>query len=61
MEISVLILLLSFVVLLVIGVPVSICIGAATVLTMLVTIDTMPALTTVAQRMASGGWARGVT
>lgn len=54
MEISVLILLLSFVVLLVIGVPVSICIGAATVLTMLVTIDTAPALTTVAQRMASG-------
>jgi tripartite ATP-independent transporter DctM subunit len=54
MEISVLLLLISFVVLLVVGIPVSICIGVATVLTMLVTIDTTPALTTVAQRMASG-------
>lgn len=54
MEIAILVLLLSFAILLILGVPVSICIGVATVLTMLVTIDPIPALTTVAQRMASG-------
>ena len=54
MEFSIIVLLLSFVVLLAIGVPVSICIGVTTVLTMLVTIDVTPALTTAAQRMAGG-------
>ena len=54
MEISILVLLLSFIVLLTLGVPVSICIGATTILTMLVTIDVTPALTTAAQRMAGG-------
>lgn len=54
MEFSIIVLLLSFVVLLVIGVPVSICIGVTTLLTMLVTIDVTPALTTAAQRMAGG-------
>lgn len=54
MEVSILVLLLSFIVLLALGVPVSICIGVSTVLTMLVTIDPVPALTTAAQRMGSG-------
>lgn len=54
MDISIIILLVSFVILLVMGVPVSICIGVTTVLTMLVTIDAGPAFTTTAQRMASG-------
>ena len=54
MDISIIILLVSFVILLVLGVPVSICIGVTTVLTMLVTIDAGPAFTTTAQRMASG-------
>lgn len=54
MEFSIIVLLLSFVVLLAIGVPVSICIGVTTILTMLVTIDVTPALTTAAQRMAGG-------
>lgn len=54
MEFSIIVLLLSFVVLLAIGVPVSICIGVTTLLTMLVTIDITPALTTAAQRMAGG-------
>jgi len=54
MEFSIIVLLLSFVVLLAVGVPVSICIGVTTILTMLVTIDVTPALTTAAQRMAGG-------
>lgn len=54
MEISVLVLLTSFVILLLINVPISISIGVATLLTMLFTIDLEPALTTVAQRMAGG-------
>ncbi|MEX2117009.1 MAG: TRAP transporter large permease [Bacteroidota bacterium] len=36
------------------GVPISFCIGIATAVTMLVTIMPMPAVTTVAQRMATG-------
>ena len=43
-----------FLILLAIGVPVAFCIGLATVATMLVSIDLLPALTTVAQRMATG-------
>lgn len=43
-----------FIALLAIGVPVAFCIGLATVATMLVSIDLLPALTTVAQRMATG-------
>lgn len=43
-----------FVVLLALGVPVAFCIGIATVATMLVSIEMLPALTTVAQRMATG-------
>lgn len=54
MEISVAVLLISFLVLLALNVPISISIGVATLLTMLVTIDPLPALITMAQRMASG-------
>ncbi|WP_193166179.1 TRAP transporter large permease [Microbulbifer hainanensis] len=54
MEIAVIILLASFVILLALNVPISISIGIATLLTMLVTIDPVPALITMAQRMASG-------
>ena len=51
---EILILLLSFVVLLALNVPISFCIGITTVLTMFLTIDASPALTTAAQRMAGG-------
>jgi tripartite ATP-independent transporter DctM subunit len=44
----------SFAALLALGVPVSYCIGISTVLTMLLSIQTMPALTTEAQRIATG-------
>lgn len=50
----ILILALCFVVLLSIGVPISFSIGLATIITLLLSIKTMPALTTVAQRMATG-------
>lgn len=43
-----------FVVLLVAGIPVSVSIGLATLATMLVTIQPVPAVTTVAQRLATG-------
>jgi tripartite ATP-independent transporter DctM subunit len=45
---------LSFAALLALGVPVSYCIGISTVLTMLLSIQTLPALTTEAQRIATG-------
>ncbi|RBP53009.1 TRAP transporter large permease [Arenicella xantha] len=48
------ILLLVFIALLLMGVPIAFSIGIATVATMLVSIDALPALTTVAQRMAGG-------
>lgn len=51
---AVLVLVLSFVVLLALGVPVAFAIGVATVATMLVTIDPVPAVTTMAQRMGTG-------
>jgi len=51
---EVLVLVLSFVILLVIGVPIAFSIGIAGILTMLMSIDTLPALTTYAQRMATG-------
>lgn len=54
MEISAAVLLISFLVLLALNVPISISIGIATLLTMLFTIDLVPALTTMAQRMATG-------
>ncbi|MGB3611611.1 MAG: TRAP transporter large permease [Cellvibrio sp.] len=54
MEISIVVLLLTFAVLLAFNVPISISIGIATLCTMLFTIDAGPAVVTIAQRMASG-------
>jgi len=54
MEISVLVLVLSFIILLALNVPIAISIGISTVLTMLFTIAPGPAITTVAQQMATG-------
>jgi TRAP-type C4-dicarboxylate transport system permease large subunit len=51
---EVLILVLSFVILLIIGVPIAFSIGISGILTMLMSIDSLPALTTFAQRMATG-------
>ncbi|MEL6134289.1 MAG: TRAP transporter large permease [Bacteroidota bacterium] len=51
---EILILVLSFVILLIIGVPVAWSIGLSSLFTMLVSISTVPAFTTVAQRMATG-------
>ena len=51
---EVFVLILSFVILLGIGVPIAWSIGLSSVLTMLLSIPTLPALTTVAQRMATG-------
>lgn len=54
MEISILVLLITFIVLLLLGTPIAISIALATLLTMLLSIDGGPAITTVAQRMAAG-------
>ena len=51
---GVLVLLISFIFSLFVGVPIAFCIGIATLLTMLVSIPFDPAVTTVAQRMATG-------
>ena len=52
--VNILILVVSFAALLLLGVPISFGIGIATLSTMLVTIKAGPALTTAAQRMATG-------
>ncbi|WP_188149800.1 TRAP transporter large permease [Teredinibacter waterburyi] len=54
MEASVIVLLLTFVVLLFLHVPISICIALATFAAMIFTIDFTPAAITIAQRMGSG-------
>ncbi len=54
MEISVIILILSFIILLALNVPIAVSIALSTILTMLFTINPVPALTTVAQQMTSG-------
>ena len=51
---GVIVLIVSFLVLLVIGVPIAFSIGISGILTMLVSIDSLPAFTTFAQRMATG-------
>ena len=51
---SALVLLLVFFGLLLLNVPISFCIGLATLATMLLSMDLLPALTTLAQRMAGG-------
>ncbi|GHG73813.1 membrane protein [Alishewanella longhuensis] len=54
MEISILVLLVVFFGLLMLNVPITFSIGLATLATMLVSIDFVPAVTTMAQRMAGG-------
>lgn len=50
----VLTLVLTFVILFVLGIPIAFCLGVSTLATMLLTMDFMPAATTIAQRMAGG-------
>lgn len=52
--ISILILVLSFVTLLLIGVPVAWSLGISSLLTLMVTVSALPASTTIAQRLATG-------
>ncbi|PCI46613.1 MAG: hypothetical protein COB49_08160 [Alphaproteobacteria bacterium] len=54
MDLSIFILIVTFILLLLSNVPISISIGLATLATMMVTIDATPAMTTMAQRMAGG-------
>lgn len=54
MDFQVYILLISFILLLVLNVPIALAIGISTICTMLYTIAPVPAVTTVAQQMASG-------
>ena len=51
---SIILLLFSFVILLCLNIPIALAIGISTTLSMLVTIPALPALTTVAQQMATG-------
>ncbi len=53
-SIGIIVLIVSFLILLLQGVPIAYSIGISGVLTMLVSIDSLPAFTTYAQRMASG-------
>jgi len=54
MEWSALVLISVFFALLLLNVPISFCIGLATLCTMLLSMDLLPAVTTLAQRMAGG-------
>jgi len=54
MENTVYILIVSFVLLLSMNVPIAVCIAISTLLTMLCTVAPVPAVTTVAQQMATG-------
>lgn len=54
MEMSIIVLLVVFFGLLLLNVPITFSIGLATLTTMLVSVDFMPAVTTMAQRMAGG-------
>ncbi len=54
MDISVAVLIISFVILLALNVPIALAIGISTILTMLFTIAPGPAVTTVSQQMATG-------
>lgn len=54
METSILVLMISFIILLALGIPIAFCIGITTVCTLLLSVDATPALTTAAQRMAGG-------
>lgn len=50
----VLVLVITFVLLFVLGVPIAFCLGLSTLATMLMTMDFTPAVTTISQRMAGG-------
>lgn len=52
--VEIFILVISFFLLLALGVPISFSIGISSLLTMLVTIQSLPSVTTIAQRMATG-------
>lgn len=54
MDLSIVVLLVVFFGLLVLNAPITFCIGLATLATILVSVDFMPAVTTMAQRMAGG-------
>lgn len=54
MDLSIVVLVLTFAVLLLLNVPIAISIGVATLLTMLFAVDPVPAMMTLAQRMAGG-------
>ena len=54
MEISILVLMITFLVLLLLGTPIAVSIALATLLTMLLSVDSGPAETTVAARMVAG-------
>lgn len=51
---EIIVLVVSFLILLSLGVPISFSIGTASLLTMLISINSLPAVTTVSQRMATG-------
>ncbi|MBU1097566.1 MAG: TRAP transporter large permease [Bacteroidetes bacterium] len=51
---EILVLVVSFMILLSVGVPISFSIGISSLVTMLFSINTMPSITTIAQRMATG-------
>lgn len=51
---EILILVISFIILLIIGVPIAWSIGLSSLFTLIVSIETIPAFTTLAQRMATG-------
>jgi len=51
---EIVVLILVFVGLFALGVPIAVCIGLSTLTTMVMTMDFMPAATTIAQRMAGG-------
>ncbi len=51
---GIIVLVVSFIILLVLGVPIAFSIGISGILTMLVSIDSLAAVTTFAQRMATG-------
>lgn len=51
---EILVLILVFVALFALGVPIAVCIGLSTLATMVMTMDILPAATTIAQRMAGG-------
>ena len=53
-NIEVIVLVLGFLTLLAIGVPVAYSVGLASLITILINIDALPAFTTIAQRMATG-------